>query len=145
MKKLNKKTNHLLTLFIVFLFLALAYASGSEDNSSLDEPTVKFEQVGYYKGNNKLRYFTFYINSTEELLTDSIQADVFDAIKQHGANRMNTSGQVTASFYYINKESVPDITNLSADQANKLAHQRKPIASVWIMPSGEINLIKNPQ
>lgn len=58
---------------------------------------------------------------------------------------MNTSGQVTASFYYIDKSSVPDITTLNAQRANDIAHERKPIASVWIMPTGKINLIKNPE
>jgi len=70
---------------------------------------------------------------------------VFNALKKHGSKQMNTSGRVTASFYYINKNSAPDITMLDSQKANDIAHERKPIASVWIMPTGRINLIKNPE
>lgn len=106
---------------------------------------LEFEQIGYMKGDNKLRYFTFYVKSKETLKYNSIPKSALREIKVHGSKRMNTSGQVTASFYYIDKASTPDITLLSAQEANDLAHERKPIASVWIMPNGQINLIENPE
>ncbi len=58
---------------------------------------------------------------------------------------MNTQGRVTASFYYLEKNNTPDITTLNAQNANDLAHEKKPIASVWIMPTGKINLIIKPE
>lgn len=52
---------------------------------------------------------------------------------------------ITATFYYSQEESTPDITNeKNADSANKIAHKNKPFASVWILPSGQVNLIENP-
>lgn len=106
---------------------------------------LEFQQIGYFKGDNNLRYFTFHVKSSERIEENSILEDVFKVIKEHGSKQMNTSGQITASFYYIIEGSAPDISLLNSEEANKIAHARKPIAALWIMPSGQINLIKNPE
>ena len=137
---------HLVSFFAIGIFIAFALASGEAEEIKTESGiTLDFEQIGYYKGDNKLRYFTFYVKSSKPLDAQSIPEDVFDELKKHGSKQMNTSGQVSASFYYINKSSVPNITTLDAQRANEIVHERKPIASVWIMPTGEINLIKNPE
>ncbi len=137
---------HFVSLLVVVAFIVFAVASSESEGEKTESGiNLNFEQIGYYKGENKLRYFTFYVNSSETLNPDSISEDVFEALKKHGSKQMNTSGQITASFYYIDKSSVPDITTLDAQKANDIAHERKPIASVWIMPTGQINLIYNPE
>lgn len=138
--------SHLIPLLVAVAFIVFAFAScesGGEKTKSGNN--LDFEQIGYYKGDNNLRYFTFYVKASQSLYADSIPEDIFEALKNHGSKQMHTSGQVTASFYYIDKSSVPDITNLDAQKANDIAHDRKPIAAVWIMPTGNINLIKNPE
>jgi hypothetical protein len=107
--------------------------------------SLSFEQVGYYKGESKLRYFTFYVSSAEPLKENNLPHDFLDNLKEHGSKQMNTSGQITASFYYLTRDSTPDITTLSADKANDIAHNRKPIVAVWIMPNGQINVIEKPE
>ncbi len=137
---------HLVSFLAIGVFIAFALASGETEEIKTESGiTLDYEQIGYYKGDNKLRYFTFYVKSSEPLDAQSIPEDVFEELKKHGSKQMNTSGQVTASFYYFNKSSAPDITTLDAQRANDIAHERKPIASVWIMPTGKINLIKNPE
>jgi hypothetical protein len=145
MKKTKNTLKHIASIAVVGIFLILAFASGSDEQKTPSGINLDFEQVGYYKGDNKLRYFTFYVKSSESLNRDSLSEDVFEALKKHGSKQMNTSGQITASFYYLDRNSVPDITNLDAQGANDLAHDRKPIAAIWIMPTGQINLIKNPE
>ncbi|MDO9512071.1 MAG: hypothetical protein Q7J34_09950 [Bacteroidales bacterium] len=137
---------HLVSLLVLAAFIVFALASGeSEEEKTESGVNLNFEQVGYYKGDNNLRYFTFYVESSESLNANSISEDIFEALKKHGSKQMNTPGQVTASFYYIDRSATPDITSLTAQRANDIAHERKPIASVWIMPKGTINLIKNPE
>jgi uncharacterized protein YxeA len=114
-----------------------------EESNSLSN--YNFEQVGYYKGDNKLRYFTFYVKSNESINPNSIPQDFINAVKDHGSNQTNTSGQITASFYYLDKANTPDITSLTASRANDLAHNKKPIIAVWIMPNGNVNLMENPE
>jgi len=106
---------------------------------------LKFEQIGYFKGDNNLRYFTFWVDSDSVINPDSIPSNILSELKTHGRKQMNTKGQVTASFYYLYKDQVPDITLLTAQAANDIAHERKPIASVWIMPTGRVNIIENPE
>lgn len=120
-------------------------SSDKDEQKAASGTNLDFERIGYYKGNNNLRYFTFYVKSSESLNRDSLSEDVFEELKKHGSKQSNTSGQITASFYYIDRNSVPDITNLDPQGANDLAHNRKPIAAIWIMPTGQINLIKNPE
>ena len=76
---------------------------------------------------------------------DSVPSNILNEIKQLGSLRMNTDGRVTASFYYLDRNQVPDITLLNAQAANDIAHERKPIASVWVMPTGRVDLIENPE
>ena len=144
-----KKSINLLLVFAIISFLVFvfscSYSEQSRSENTMTGNVFKFEQIGYFKGDNNLRYFTFYINSALQIDRDSISDDLYDTIKEHGSQRMNTSGQITASFYYIDKGNTPDITMLSASKANELAHEMKPIAAVWIMPTGQINLIKNPE
>ena len=144
--KRKKYLKHLISFLSIGVFIVFALASGETEETKTESGiTLNFEQIGYFKGDNNLRYFTFYVKSSEPLNAQSIPEDVFEELKKHGSNQMNTSGQITASFYYIDKNSTPDITTLDAQRANDVAHERKPIASVWIMPTGKINLIKNPE
>ena len=113
--------------------------------SSSKKEKLSFEQIGYFKNNNKLRYFTFWIKPDSMINPNSISEKTYNAIKEHGSKQTNTSGKITTSFYYLDKGQTPDITLLSAQEANDLAHTKKPIAAVWIMPNGQINLIKNPE
>ena len=85
------------------------------------------------------------MGSDSAINPDSISPNTTNEIKKHGSNRMNTAGEVTASFYYLDRNQVPDIPLLNAQTANDIAHERKPIASVWIMPTGQINLIEKPE
>lgn len=144
--KRNNYLKHLVSFLAIGVFIVFALASSeTEEIKTKSGRTLDFEQIGCYKGDNKLRYFTFYVKSSEPLDALSIPEDVFEELKKHGSKQMNTSGQVTASFYYIDKSSAPDITTLDAQRANDIAHERKPITSVWIMPTGKINLIKKPE
>lgn len=137
---------HLISLLVIGIFFVFAIASGESDEIKTESGvTLDFEQIGYFKGDNNLRYFTFYVKTTEPLVTQSIPEEIYVELEKHGSKQMNTSGQVTASFYYIDRNSTPDITNLDAQRANDVAHEQKPIAAVWIMPTGKINLIKNPE
>ena len=101
--------------------------------------------VGYYKGETKLRYFTFYINTEVVIKRESISDELFNLIKDHGSKESHTAGLVTASFYYINKKDTPDITLLSAEQANTIAHERHPLMSVWILPNEKVVIVENPE
>jgi hypothetical protein len=145
MKKSKNMLKHIASILVVGIFLILAVASGSDEQQSQTGTNLNFEQIGYYKGEKKLRYFTFYVKSSESLSRDSLSEEIFEELKKHGSKQMNTSGQITASFYYLDRNSAPDITNLDAQRANDLAHDRKPVAAIWIMPSGQINLIKNTE
>ena len=128
------------TIILGFIFF---YSCGGPSDTSSDK--LNFEQVGYYKGDNKLRYFTFWVESDTIMNPVAIPSEFLKEIKAHGAKQMNTAGQITASFYYLDKKQVPDITTLDAQAANDLAHEQRPITSVWIMPNGQINLIENPE
>ena len=132
------------TIVIVGFALLLFTACETKEIKTPSGINVDFEQIGYYKGENKLRYFTFYVKTSPSVNRSTISKEMLNEIKKHGSNRMNTSGQITASFYYFDRNSTPDITLQSAQRANDLAHEKKPIASVWIMPSGDINLIIDP-
>ena len=106
---------HLASFLAIGVFIVFALASvETEEIKTESGISLDFEQIGYYKGDNKLRYFTFYVKSSEPLDAQSIPEDVFEELKKHGSKQMNTSGQVTASFYYIDRSSVPDITTLDA-------------------------------
>lgn len=120
--------------------------SGSQNNSTIEKPLkADFKQIGYFKGDDRLRYFTFFVDYPKEVNRDSIPSDLLNQIKSHGSKQQNTAGKVTASFYYLDLGSTPDITNYNANRANDIAHEKKPIASVWIMPNGSINVFQNPQ
>jgi hypothetical protein len=144
-QKLKSIKNVLIVLIIVAIVFALAELIGKKkDNTSNKKNKLTFEQIGYFKSQDRLRYFTFYVEVPEQ--PDYIHSENFyNEIKKHGAGQMYTDGKTTASFYYLDKKSTPDITLLNAQQANNIAHENNPIASVWIHPTGKINLIKNPQ
>jgi len=114
------------------------------ENTTIQQPYLNFEQVGYYKGDNKLRYFTFYVKHGYTVINDSLPDELRNRIEYHGSKQMHTDGRLTASFYYFDKQNAPDITLLSAQEANDVAHERKPIMSVWIMPTGSVNTFVNP-
>jgi hypothetical protein len=124
-------------IFVMLLLTLTLVGCGSSESN--------FDQVGYFKSENKLRYFTFQIKdpigSTQTNISSALRAE----IESHGKMQMNTSGHITASFYYLSPNNAPDITNLSAQQANDTAHAHKPIIAVWIMPTGKINVITNPK
>lgn len=82
-----------LILFILCAAVVLLAACGGSDDP--------FEQVGYYKGDDNLRYFTFYVEGYESADRDDLPAELVALIKEHGSSRVNTDGQVTASFYYL--------------------------------------------
>ena len=138
------KKNLLKSLFLASLFLIFSCGETSKtENKSKNKLT--FEQIGYFKNDSKLRYFTFWVKSDSLINPNSISEKIYDDIKEHGSNQMNTSGKITASFYYLDKGQTPDITLLSAQEANDLAHNKKPIVAVWKMPNGQVNLMKNPE
>ena len=129
------------SLLITSLFLNLS--CGETASSSKDK--LSFEQIGYYKNDSKLRYFTFWVKSDSLINPNSISEKIYTEIEKHGSKQTNTSGKITASFYYLDKGQTPDITLFSAQESNDLAHNKKPIAAVWIMSNGQINFIKNPE
>lgn len=129
---------------LVIPMFVLLMACGQPDLKFNGKP-ISFDRVGYFKGDNNLRYFTFYINTQETVDRNNIPEELVKLTKEHGSKQMNTPGKVTASFYYLEKNKTPDITTLTANKANDLAHEMKPIISVWIMPNGQINQIKNPE
>ncbi len=132
------------SLLITSLFLNFSCGETTKtEEKSIDKST--FEQIGYYKNDSKLRYFTFWVKSDSLINPNSISEKIYDEIKEHGSKQMNTNGKITASFYYLDKGQTPDITLLSAQEANDLAHNKKPIVAVWKMPNGQVNLIKNPE
>ncbi len=131
-----------LLLASLFLVFSCGEISKTERKS---EDKLTFEQIGYYKNDSKLRYFTFWVKSNSVINPNSISEKIYNEIKEHGSKQMNTSGKITASFYYLTKEQAPDITLLSAQKANDLAHNKKPIVAIWKMPNGQVNLIKNPE
>jgi hypothetical protein len=164
---MKKETSKLLSTLAAFAIIIFTASCGGNEQTASDTSNIEhnivqlkdeeevvsdatnksynFEQVGYYKGDNKLRYFTFYVNSPETIKESAIPKDFLDAVREHGSEQTNTSGQITASFYYLDKNSTPDISTLSATKANDLAHNKKPIAAVWIMPNGQVNVIEKPE
>jgi hypothetical protein len=139
-----KHINQLVIAFAALCIIITSCDVATEQNVPT-APEVTFEQIGYLKTESKLRYFTFYINVEDSIARDSIPQYLKNAIREDGSAQMNTDGCVTASFYYLDKNQAPDITYLSPDQANTIAHERTPLASVWIMPNGQVNLIENPE
>jgi len=138
------KKNLLTSLLLTSLFFVFSCGNISKTKNK-STAKLTFEQIGYYKNASKLRYFTFWVKSDSLINPNSISEKIYNQIKEHGSKQMNTSGKITASFYYLDKGQTPDITLLSAQEANDLAHNKKPIVAVWIMPNGQVNLIKNPE
>ncbi len=134
----------LISVVVMVGILGCSSDTGTNTEDQKSAPNIKFEQIGYYKAENKLRYFTFYVSGYGAVEGDSIPDDLKAAIEKHGSNRMHTPAQVTASFYYIELGQAPNITGLTAQAANDLAHARQPIMSVWIMPTGQVNVIERP-
>lgn len=125
------------SILLSVVFLLLTAASCSSDSNTNSSSSL-FEQVGYFKSENNLRYYTFWVKEPMK------KEQLLEEVKLHGSQQRNTSGQVTASFYYTSKIEAPDITNLDAQTANEVAHEKKPAVAVWIMPNGQINIIENP-
>jgi len=123
----------LVVLFVIILMMAsLGFGKG----------IVNFKRIGYMKV-NKLRYFTFNISTKIKFNREKIPNNIKNAIKKHGSKQMNTIGKITASFYYL--KGAPDVTLLTPMKANNLAHDKKPIISVWVMPNGQVNVFENPE
>lgn len=125
------------SILLLIIFISLAFSSCNSDNNTKTS-TSSFVQVGYFKGENNLRYYTFWVKEPMK------KEQLLEEVKLHGSQQRNTSGQVTASFYYTSENEAPDITNLDAQTANEVAHENKPAVAVWIMPNGQINIIENP-
>lgn len=143
MKPMNLK---LLYFFMISFFLLMLGCDELVKEIEKQEKTkVSFEEMGYFKSNN-LRYKTFFLTSKSISHKDSIPEGVILKIREHGSKQTNTSGNITASFYYLDRNKTPDISNLqNAEVANNMAHDNKPVIAVWIMPNGNINLLKNPE
>lgn len=133
----------------VVILLGSIYSASSEDSDvRVDNPVsaeLAYHQVGYYKGENNLRYFTVFVGGNDSSEIDTENMDLLQDVRRHGSTQSNTKGQVTATFYYRDRASTPDITLLDAERANDAAHAARPFAAVWILPSGDINLIENPE
>lgn len=130
---------YLLPLFALILISSCT----SSENSELEK--VKFEQIGYFKSPDKLRYYTFYLDTDLDIENEDQYSELKTIVEKHGSELMNTSGKVTVGFYYTNKSNTPDITNYSAERANELAHEKKPLFSVWNYGNGQIKLIEKPE
>jgi len=134
-----------LKLFFAFVFLVLFFScsSGYKTDSGTE---LEFEMVGYFKADNNLRYYTFYVSTSEQFKNDSISEDILQVVKKHGGEQMNTAGEITTSFYYFDKDRVPDITfSSNADDALNIVYENKPDIAVWIMPNGQINAFIKPE
>lgn len=126
---------------ILSLILVLIYLGGC----SIENKKYNFDQIGYYKSENNLRVFTFYINTQEQLSKDSIPEELWTLINEHGRNRMHTQGVQTQSFYFLDKKKAPDVTMYpSFDKALNKAYDNKPLAVVYIDNYGKKGLIQNP-
>ena len=66
------------------------------------------EMVGYYKGDNKLRYMTFFVEGYADLDRRNIPADLKEKLVAHGSSQMHTEGRATAVFYYTEEGAAPD-------------------------------------
>lgn len=124
--------------------LIISFSCGQEELQFNGKP-ISFEQVGYFKGSNNLRYFTFNMRTEGNIDRNNIPKELLELTKKHGSKQMNTPGEITASFYYYGETQAPDITNLSAEEANSKAHEMKPVIAVWIMPNGQIHQLENPE
>lgn len=143
---MKKVKLHIVSLFTVAIFLLIALATSEGEKGTSDSTSNDFEEIGYWKGNNKHRIFTFYIKSAENIQRDSIPKELWTAIKGHGEKRMNTSGKNTLSYYYLNKQNTPDVSSYKTyDGAYEKAMCANPIAEVFIQFNGEKGLIKNPE
>ena len=125
------------SVFIILVSFAL-FGCGESTPSN-------FEQVGYFKNDNKLRYFTYQVADAGNSTTENISKELLASITQHGSRQMHTEGKVTAAFYYIKPNQAPNISNLAAQAANDMAHQRSPVVAIWQMPNGQTNVIQNPE
>lgn len=141
-----KKVRYLL-IIIVVVVIAVIFITSNDNSEEQELPRDRliFDQIGYHKSDNNLRYFTFYVYRADMGKIDTDSEEFFNKLKQHGSSQPHTEGRVTTSFYYLDKNKTPDITQLNSQAANDLAHERDPIAAVWIQVDGEVNLIKNPE
>ena len=129
----------LITILPILALFVIVYGC-TEKNQK-----YSFEQIGYYKADNKMRAFTFLINTSEKLNKDSIPDELWTTIQNHGNNMMHTQGRQTQSFYYLSREQTPDVTMVNSyDAAINAAYNKKPLAVVSQDISG-VNLIKNPE
>ncbi len=128
-------------LLPLFAFLVIRSCGNSESSES---EKVKFELVGYFKSPTKLRYYTFAVQTSLNLDNPLEFEEFKKQVSQHGSKQTNTAGQITACFYYETIEGTPDITTLNATQANKTAHDYKPILAYWNLGNGNNNLIERP-
>lgn len=130
--------------YLIPLFTLLLIAGcGGSDNSETEK--VKFEQVGYFKSPDNLRYYTFYVKTDLDNNNEVEYSELKKIVEKHGSELMNTSGKVTVGFYYDDKINTPNITNYSAERANEVAHEMKPMFAVWNYGNGQIKLIENPE
>ena len=127
--------NLILSFSLLFLF-----SCGNSKKAEVENSIASFDKVGYFKSPNKLRYYTIHLKTSE---TDVSQV-LKDAVLEHGKKLMNTAGQTTVGFYYLQRENTPDITNLSASKANEVAHNHKPLFTVWNYGNGNVMLLENP-
>lgn len=142
----------LVVIILVVVGLTIGIITLTPKNSTrhqydLSQIELETEAVGYFKKDG-LRYYTYNV----QLIKGGIAQDtivltpgVLELFKSHGEERMHTDGNVTASFYYLNQDA-PNISVLESGQlANDMSHASMPIVSVWIMPTGDINVFEKPQ
>lgn len=117
----------------------------SELEENKDDIKYEFEQVGYFKGSNNTRVYTFEIKTDENIIMGSVPNELWQLIETHGSNRMNTSGRNTQSFYYLSGTNIPDVTLSSDfDMAYEKAYEVQPLALVYIQFNGQKGLAKHP-
>lgn len=111
----------------------------------LSGPDYKYNYnlVGYSK-NNDARVITYNIENLKEINKDSFPTELITDLTLKGQRESNTSGRITAVFFFLDNEA-PDITNLKTYDAIDKAHENKPVAAVWKYGDGTDKTIYLPE
>lgn len=117
-----------------FVFLIIgAFISCNSEKST-------FKLVSSF-GNDTIQYYTFNISERVDLsggMTDQVKAE----IKEHGTLQARKE-VVTATFYF--RGNAPNIENaIGGLDASTKIQESKPVAVLWAMPDGRVQLIENP-
>ena len=90
-----------------------AVTENVETNRPAPTPSLSFNQVGYYKGSDNHRVFTFNVSGNFSRTS----------IINHGNRQANTSGRNTYVFYYNRNAPNPTMSR-SLDQALSIAYSQ---------------------